>query len=255
MAANNHSSEPRVRLDQLLVERGDFATRSRAADAIRRGGVQVNGKKTEKPGQRVSRTSQLDISDRAQAYVSRAALKLLAALEAFDMDVEGAIAADIGASTGGFTQVLLEYGAARVYAIDVGHDQLAQSLVGDPRVISFEGLNARHLSNDQIPEPLNLIVSDVSFISLKLALPNVLELAAPDAHLIALIKPQFEVGRDGLGKGGIVRDEALHPQVCDDISAWLVEKMKWQVLNLIPSSLTGSDGNKEFLIHARKLGP
>ena len=242
----------RIRLDQLLVDRQDFATRSRAADAVRRGGIRVNGVLSEKPGQRVACTCAIEISDPAKQYVSRSALKLLDALDQFKVDVSGAIAADIGASTGGFTQVLLERGVARVYAIDVGHDQLVEILENDARVIAFEGLNARDLDESHIPEAPGIIVSDVSFISLKLALPNVLQMAAPKAHLVALIKPQFEVGRKRLGKGGIVRDEALLQEVCEDISHWLQEEMNWNVLNLIPSPIDGVDGNKEFFIHAQK---
>ncbi len=242
----------KTRLDQLLVSRKVFATRSRAADAIKRGHVTINGITAEKPGQRVDDTCDISISDPALKYVSRAALKLLSALDHFDVDVSGAIAADIGASTGGFSQILLEHGAARIYAVDVGHDQLAQILRDDPRVISMEGLNARHITKAHIRDALEVIVCDVSFISLKLALPQVLELAAADAHLITLIKPQFEVGRNNLGKGGIVRDEELRQSVAEDICCWFTEKMKWHVSGVIPSALSGSDGNEEFLLHAVK---
>ncbi len=242
----------KTRLDQLLVSRKFFATRSRAADAIRRGHVTINGIAAEKPGQRVDDTIDISISDPALPYVSRAALKLLGALDHFGLDVGGAIAADIGASTGGFSQVLLERGAARIYAVDVGHDQLAQSLRDDPRVISMEGLNARHITKAHIRDALDVIVCDVSFISLKLALPQVLELAAADAHLVTLIKPQFEVGRNNLGKGGIVRDEELRQRVAEDICRWFTEKMNWHVSGVIPSALSGSDGNEEFLLHAIK---
>jgi len=212
--------------------------------------VAINGITAEKPGQRVDDAIDISISDPAHKYVSRAALKLLSALDHFDVDVSGAIAADIGASTGGFSQILLERGAARIYAVDVGHDQLAQSLRNDARVISMEGLNARHITKAHIPEPLDVIVCDVSFISLKLALPQVLGLAAANAELITLIKPQFEVGRNNLGKGGIVRDDALRQSVAEDICSWLTGKMKWHVSGVIPSALTGSDGNEEFLLHA-----
>jgi len=242
----------KTRLDQLLVSRKFFATRSRASDAIKRGHVTINGIVAEKPGQRVEGASNISISDPALKYVSRAALKLLSALDDFDVDVSGAIAADIGASTGGFSQILLERGAARVYAVDVGHDQLAQSLRDDARVISMEGLNARHITRTHIPEPLDVIVCDVSFISLKLALPQVLGLAAANAHLIALIKPQFEVGRKNLGKGGIVRDDEVRQKAVRDITTWLTDDMKWRVSGLIPSPVSGSDGNEEFLLHAIK---
>jgi 23S rRNA (cytidine1920-2'-O)/16S rRNA (cytidine1409-2'-O)-methyltransferase len=242
----------KTRLDQLLVEREFFATRSRAADAIKRGHVSINGIAVEKPGQRVDAASQLTVSDPAAAYVSRAALKLLSALDHFELDVAGTIAADIGASTGGFSQILLERGAQRIYAVDVGHDQLDISLRNEARIISMEGLNARNITKNHIPEPLDLIVSDVSFISLKLALPQVLNLARPQARLIALIKPQFEVGRKNLGKGGIVRDDDLRQSVVEDIKNWLMKDMKWEISGLIPSPVSGSDGNKEFLIHAIK---
>ncbi len=242
----------KTRLDQLLVEREFFTSRSRAADAIKRGHVFIDGVKAEKPGQRVYAECELSISDPAAAYVSRAALKLLSALDHFNIDVTGAIAADIGASTGGFSQVLLERGATRIYAVDVGHDQLDIGLRNDDRIIVMEGLNARHITKTHISEPLNLIVSDVSFISLKLALPQVLNLAQTQAQLIVLIKPQFEVGRKNLGKGGIVRDENLRQNVVEDIKNWLTGDMKWVVSGVIPSPVTGGDGNEEFLLHAIK---
>jgi len=242
----------KTRLDQLLVSRKFYATRSRAADAIKRGHVVINGIAAEKPGQRVDGASDINISDPALKYVSRAALKLLSALDDFDVDVTGAIAADIGASTGGFSQVLLERGVSRIYAVDVGHDQLVQSLRDDARVISLEGLNARHITRTHIPEPLGVIVCDVSFISLRLALPPVLGLAAVNAHLIALIKPQFEVGRKNLGKGGIVRDDEVRQKAVGDITTWLTDDMKWRVSGLMSSPVSGSDGNEEFLLHAVK---
>ena len=191
------------------------------------------------------------MEDPAAGYVSRAALKLLAALEAFPLDVEGRVCVDIGASTGGFTQVLLERGAARVHAIDVGHGQLADLLRDDPRVVCLEGLNARHLTAAHLPEPPDIIVSDVSFISLTLALPPVLALARPGAQLRALVKPQFEAGPEHVGKGGIVRDERVHRQVLERIRAWL-ESEGWEVAGIIPSPVTGSDGNREFLLAASR---
>ncbi len=191
------------------------------------------------------------MEDPAAGYVSRAALKLLAALEAFPLEVEGRVCVDIGASTGGFTQVLLEHGAARVHAVDVGHGQLADSLRNDPRVVCLEGLNARNLTEAHIPEPPDIIVSDVSFISLQLALPPVLVLARPGARLRALVKPQFEAGPEHVGKGGIVRDERVHRQVLERIRTWL-ETEGWQVTGIIPSPITGSDGNREYLLAAEK---
>ncbi len=191
------------------------------------------------------------MEDPAAGYVSRAALKLLAALEAFPLEVEGRVCVDIGASTGGFTQVLLEHGAARVHAVDVGHGQLADSLRNDPRVICLEGHNARNLTAAHIPEPPDIIVSDVSFISLTLALPPVLALAKSGAQLRALVKPQFEAGPEHVGKGGIVRDERVHRQVLERIRTWL-ETEGWQVTGTIPSPITGSDGNREYLLAAEK---
>ncbi len=191
------------------------------------------------------------MEDPAAGYVSRAALKLLAALEAFPLEVEGRVCVDIGASTGGFTQVLLERGAARVHAVDVGHGQLADSLRNDPRVICLEGHNARNLTAAHIPEPPDIIVSDVSFISLQLSFPPGLGWAWLGARLRALVKPQFEAGPEYVGKGGIVRDERVHRQVLERIRTWL-ETEGWQVTGTIPSPITGSDGNREYLLAAEK---
>ena len=242
----------RPRLDNLLVERGIYDTRARAADAIRRQAVWLDGKPATKPGQGVAADAEIDIRDAAHGYVSRAALKLKHALDHFNLDVTGRSALDIGASTGGFVQVLLEYGAAHVDAVDVGHGQLAGAIAADPRVRSLEGLNARDLTASHLSGPIDLITTDVSFISLKLALPPALALAAPGATLIALIKPQFEVGRAGVSKGGVVRDAAQHGAVCTDIENWLASDQGWTVLGLTPSPLTGADGNHEFIIAATK---
>ncbi len=233
------------------MARGLSATRARAADAIRRGTVHVAGERITKPGQRVPVDADIRMEDPAAGYVSRAALKLLAALEAFPLQVDGRVCVDIGASTGGFTQVLLERGAARVHAVDVGHGQLAEVLRQDPRVVCLEGLNARNLTEAHIPEPPDVIVSDVSFISLTIALPPVLALARPGAQLRALVKPQFEAGPEHVGKGGIVRDERAHREVLERIRKWL-ESEGWQVDGIIPSPITGSDGNWEYLLAAGK---
>ncbi len=233
------------------MARGLSATRARAADAIRRGTVHVAGERITKPGQRVPVDADIRMEDPAAGYVSRAALKLLAALEAFPLQVDGRVSVDIGASTGGFTQVLLERGAARVHAVDVGHGQLAEVLRQDPRVVCLEGLNARNLTEAHIPEPPDVIVSDVSFISLTIALPPVLALARPGAQLRALVKPQFEAGPEHVGKGGIVRDERAHREVLERIRKWL-ESEGWQVDGIIPSPITGSDGNREYLLAAGK---
>jgi 23S rRNA (cytidine1920-2'-O)/16S rRNA (cytidine1409-2'-O)-methyltransferase len=241
-----------LRLDDALVERGMCASRSRARDSVLRGTVAVNGARARKPSQTILQSDAISIDDAAQHYVSRAALKLIHGLDHFHIQVDGRYAVDIGASTGGFTQVLLERGAAHVTAIDVGHGQMVSSLVADQRVTCIENLNARDMTREHVPEGVDLVVSDVSFISLKLALLPTLNLMHGGADLIALIKPQFEVGRENLGRGGIVKDAALHAQVCGEISTFLTDK-NWNVTGVIPSQLEGGDGNVEFLIAARKL--
>jgi 23S rRNA (cytidine1920-2'-O)/16S rRNA (cytidine1409-2'-O)-methyltransferase len=240
----------RTRLDDELVRRGLYPSRARARDAILRGTVKVDGIVAVKPAQGVTVQSAIAVADDAQHYVSRAALKLKAALAAFAIKVKGRRALDIGASTGGFTQVLLEEGASHVTAIDVGHGQMDPRVSAEPRVTAIEGLNARDLTRNHLSGPIDLLVSDVSFISLKLALPAALALAEPGAALIALIKPQFEVGRAAIGKGGIVTDATAHDAVCRDIAKFL-EKQGWQVEGMIPSPVAGGDGNREFLIAAR----
>ncbi len=242
----------RKRLDEALVARGLYASRSRAGEAIRRGVVRVSGRVAQKPGAQVGDDDVIAVDDPARDLVSRAGLKLTAALDHFAVDVTGLDALDIGASTGGFTQVLLERGAARVAALDVGHGQLAAPLRADPRVTVLEGRNARDLAPGDLPFRPALIVADVSFISLKIALPPALGLARPGARLIALVKPQFEAGRAALGKGGVVRDAGVHEAVCRDLSRWLEEDQGWRVEGLIPSPIEGGDGNREFLISAVK---
>lgn len=240
------------RLDIAMVERGLAATRARARDAILRGRVTVAGRPAAKPSQSVDSETTIAMDDPAAAYVSRGALKLIAALDAFGYSPTGRVCLDIGASTGGFTQVLLERGARSVTAIDVGHGQLDPALAADPRVTSREGVNARDLTAADIDEPPGVVVADVSFISLRLVLPPALTLAASDAWGVFLVKPQFEVGRDGVGKGGIVRDEAAADRAAADIAAWLAADMGWQVDGVIPSPIEGGDGNREFLIGARR---
>jgi 23S rRNA (cytidine1920-2'-O)/16S rRNA (cytidine1409-2'-O)-methyltransferase len=240
------------RLDDELVRRGLYASRSRARDAVLRGTVRVDGATAAKPAQMVGEASAITLHDEAQTYVSRAALKLKHALQAFAIKVKGRRALDIGASTGGFTQVLMEQGASHVTAIDVGHGQMDPRISAEPRVTVIEGLNARDLTRTHLAGPIDLIVCDVSFISLKLALPNALALAEPGATLVALIKPQFEVGREALGKNGIVTDPAEHHRVCGEVSTFL-EAQGWQVSEPIPSPVEGGDGNKEFLVAARKV--
>lgn len=242
-----------TRLDKLLVDRGLFATRSRARDAILRGTVRVNGRRAEKPGQVEAPDCALAVDDPASGYVSRAALKLVAALDHFSFDPAGRLALDIGASTGGFTQVLLERGASRVFALDVGHGQLDAALAGDSRVTVLEKLNARELVLQHLQglRP-QFLVSDVSFISLRLALPPALEIAVPGAGGIFLVKPQFEAGREAIGKGGILRDEGVAEQVLDDLVGWLETCHDWRVVGHLPSPIAGGDGNREFLLAAEK---
>ena len=238
----------RQRLDEALVARGLYPSRSRARDAVLRGTVSIDGEPAVKPSQQVGPNNVIAIADEARHYVSRAALKLKHGLKHFGIDPHGRRALDIGASTGGFTQVLLEQGAAHVTAIDVGHGQMQ---VQDPRVTLIEGLNARGLAAEHLQQPVDLIVCDVSFISLKLARPPALDLAVEGAWLVALIKPQFEVGREGLGKGGIVTEEADRQRVCDEIMAFLRAE-GWRVMGLSPSPIEGGDGNHEYLVAARK---
>lgn len=241
----------RTRLDEALVGRGLYPTRSRARDAIKRGTVTVDGATVTKPAQFVTDQAVIALADAARAYVSRAALKLKYALDHFALSPMGLHCLDIGASTGGFSEVLLERGALHVSAIDVGHDQFAASLRADPRITLWEGLNARDLTHAHVKGPLELIVCDVSFISLKLALPAALDLVVTGARLVALIKPQFEAGREALGRDGIVRSETLHQEICDDIASWLKDR-GWDVIGLVPSPLKGGSGNSEFLIAAEK---
>ncbi|OEI82272.1 TlyA family rRNA (cytidine-2'-O)-methyltransferase [Brucella sp. BO3] len=250
---NGQSTDNRPRLDQLLVERGFFATRSRARDAIQRGTVKVDGRLITKPGQMVARDAALAVEDPASAYVSRAALKLVAALDHFDLDVKGRTALDIGASTGGFTQVLLERGAHHVIAIDVGHDQLHESLRHDPRVTSKEGVNARALELVHLDtRAVDCVVSDVSFISLRLALPPALALAEKGAICALLVKPQFEAGREAIGKGGILRDPAYGERMAQELKSWLEKQPGWRALGLCPSPIEGGDGNREYLLAGKK---
>ena len=242
----------RTRLDRVLVARGLVATRSRARDLISRGHVTVDGVAVVKPGLEIRDNAQIALSDTAAQFVSRGALKLSAALAHFRYRASGITALDIGASTGGFTQVLLEAGAQRVYAIDVGRGQIDRSLLDDPRVISLEGTDARTLTIEQIAEPVGAVVADVSFISLKKALPVPLSFASPGAWLVALIKPQFEAGREAVGKGGIVRDPVDRERAVSVVREWLASQPGWSVDGVIESPLLGGSGNQEFLIGARK---
>jgi 23S rRNA (cytidine1920-2'-O)/16S rRNA (cytidine1409-2'-O)-methyltransferase len=249
------SSGSKQRLDEAIVARGLLPTRSRARDAVLRGSVKVDGVIASRPGMSVAETATITLDDPAADYVSRGAVKLLAALDAFGFDPKGRVCVDLGASTGGFTQVLLKRGAALVYAIDVGHGQLHPSLTADPRVRSLEGVNARDLEADAFDRPIEAVVADLSFISLTLALPPALTLAAPDAWLVALIKPQFEVGKAAVGKGGIVRDPIATAIAVDRMLAWATNLPGWKATSILPSPIKGGDGNAEFLLGARKSAP
>jgi 23S rRNA (cytidine1920-2'-O)/16S rRNA (cytidine1409-2'-O)-methyltransferase len=247
------SDAERMRLDEALVLAGLAQSRSRARDMVLRGTVAVDGERADKPARKVGRAERLSVSDPASAYVSRAALKLAAGLDAFGFSPAGLCALDLGAATGGFSQVLLERGAARVVAVDVGHSQMDPGLAADPRMSVHEGLNARDLSRSHLGGArLGAIVSDVSFISLRLALPPALALAEPGAWGVFLVKPQFEVGREGIGKGGIVRDPALARGCADELATWLAREQGWRVAGLLPSPISGGDGNVEYLLGARK---
>ncbi|HLP68985.1 MAG TPA: TlyA family RNA methyltransferase [Rhizobium sp.] len=241
------------RLDQLLVALDIVASRSRARDAIQRGTVKVDGKVVTKPSLVFSADVTIEIDDPAQDYVSRAALKLVAGLDHFGLDPSGQECLDVGASTGGFTEVLLKRGAAHVTAIDVGHDQMHPRVAADPRVTNIEGLNARYLESDDIDDrPITFVVSDVSFISLKLALVPALDLAEPGSHCLLLVKPQFEAGREAISKAGLLKDPESAPKVAAELERWLVEDIGWQSLGLIASPIAGGDGNQEFLLAGRK---
>ena len=242
----------KARADQLLVERGLVESRTKAQALIMAGKVFSGERRVEKPGESLAEDRPLEVRGQDHPWVSRGGLKLVAALDHFGFSPEGLACLDIGASTGGFTDVLLARGARRVVAVDVGHGQLAWKLRQDPRVAVLERTNARHLTAEHLPEPPVLIVCDASFIGLRTVLPAALALAAPGAHLIALIKPQFEVGKGRVGKGGVVRDPALHEEVCATIRDWLEDLPDWRVLGVTESPITGPEGNKEFLIAAAK---
>ncbi len=241
------------RLDQLLVDRGLVESRTRAQALVMAGLVFSGERRLDKAGQQVAEDMALEVRGQDHPWVSRGGLKLAHALQAFAIDPAGAVAVDVGASTGGFTDVLLTHGAARVYAVDVGHGQLAWKLRSDPRVIVLEKTNARHLTAGEVPEPVDMVVCDASFISLKTVLPAALALARPGARLVALIKPQFEAGRGQVGKGGVVRDPAVHEAVCADVRGWLDGMPQWRVDGLTASPITGPEGNVEFLIAATRL--
>lgn len=238
------------RADQLLVERGLVESRSRAQALIMAGLVFSGERRVEKSGDQLAEDAALELRGQDHPWVSRGGLKLAHGLEEFGFSAEGRVCLDIGASTGGFTDVLLAHGAARVYAVDVGRGQLAWKLREDSRVVVLEKTNARHLSAAEVPEPVGAIACDASFIGLRTVLPAPLALAAPGCWLIALIKPQFEVGREQVGKKGVVRDPALHEEVRATIRDWLEAMPGWRVTGEAESPIKGPEGNVEFLIGA-----
>jgi 23S rRNA (cytidine1920-2'-O)/16S rRNA (cytidine1409-2'-O)-methyltransferase len=240
------------RADQLLVDQGLAESRAKAQALILAGLVSAGGRRVDKPGSALAEETELALAGRDHPWVSRGGLKLAAAIEHFAIDVRGAVALDIGASTGGFTDVLLANGAVRVHAVDVGRAQLAWKLRQDPRVVVHEGVNARYLTRAEIPDPIDLIPCDASFIGLATVLPAPLALVTDRADLIALIKPQFEAGAGEVGKGGVVRDPAVHRAVCDRVGAWVGAQTGWHVIGTVESPIQGPAGNREFLLYARR---
>lgn len=241
----------KIRLDQLIVDRGLAESRTRAQALVMAGHVFVGDAQASKPGQQVAEDATVTVKGTDHPWVSRGGIKLAHALDAFGIDVSGVVAIDVGSSTGGFTDVLLTRGAAKVYAVDSGTNQLAWKLRQDPRVVVHEQTSARILTALHIRDAIDLIVCDASFISLAKVLERPMTFARADAQLVALIKPQFEAGRAEVGKGGVVRDEAVHRRVCKDVSAWL-EGCGWSVRGLTTSPIKGPQGNVEFLIYAMK---
>ncbi|HLG99352.1 MAG TPA: TlyA family RNA methyltransferase [Bryobacteraceae bacterium] len=237
-----------MRLDQLLVERGLVPSREKARALILAGEVLVNGQRMDKAGRDVAADSRVDLLEKPR-YVGRGGLKLEAALDHFHISVQNKICLDVGSSTGGFTDCLLQHGAARVYAVDVGTGQLDWKLRNDPRVIVREQVNARYLSRREVPEPIDLAVADVSFISITMILPAVADLLVSNAEMVILVKPQFELERHQVGKGGIVRDPALQRQACERVED-AVCRLGFQT-GVIPSPVLGAEGNQEFLLYAR----
>jgi 23S rRNA (cytidine1920-2'-O)/16S rRNA (cytidine1409-2'-O)-methyltransferase len=242
------------RADQLLVEQGLAESRAKAQALILAGLVSIAGRRVDKPGTALAEDAELTLAGRDHPWVSRGGVKLAFALDHFAIDPAGRVALDIGASTGGFTDVLLAKGAARVHAVDVGRGQLAWKLRQDSRVVVHEGVNARYLSRAEIAEPIDLLTCDASFIGLATLLPAPLALATERAALVALIKPQFEAGPGDVGKGGVVRDPAIHRAVCERVAAWVGAQPGWRVVGIADSPITGPAGNREFLIYARRGG-
>jgi 23S rRNA (cytidine1920-2'-O)/16S rRNA (cytidine1409-2'-O)-methyltransferase len=241
----------KVRADQLLAARGLAESRTRAQALIMAGAVFSRERKIAKAGDMLAEDAPLEVRGKDHPWVSRGGIKLDHGLTHFWLEVADAVALDVGSSTGGFTDVLLSRGAAKVYAVDVGTNQLAWKLRQDPRVIVHEQTNARYLDGGTVPEPVDIVVCDASFIALSKVLEAPLKLARPGAKLVALVKPQFEAGREEVGKGGVVRDPAVHARVCNGAKDW-VESQGWTVLGVATSPITGPEGNVEFLLGAVK---
>ncbi len=238
------------RADQLLVDRGLVESRTRAQALILAGKVFSGEQRVAKSGQTLAADAALEVRGQDHPWVSRGGLKLARAIEVFGLSAEGRACIDVGASTGGFTDVLLTHGARRVYAVDVGHGQLAWKLRTDPRVVVLERTNARHITAERVPEAIDALVCDASFIGLRTLLPAPLALCVPGAWAVALIKPQFEAGPAQVGRNGVVRDPAVHAEVCDRVAAWWRELPGWTVQGVTESPITGPEGNHEFLIAA-----
>jgi 23S rRNA (cytidine1920-2'-O)/16S rRNA (cytidine1409-2'-O)-methyltransferase len=244
----------RRRADQLLVDQGLAQSRTKAQALILAGLVSCNGRRVDKPGEQLAADLALALKGRDHPWVSRGGLKLAFALDHFRIAVEGSLALDIGASTGGFTDVLLSRGTRRVHAVDVGHGQLAWKLRQDQRVVVHERCNARYLTRADVPEPIDFVTCDASFIGLSTVLPAPLALAAGRAQLVALVKPQFEAGPEQVGKGGVVRDPEVHREVCERAAAWVATQPGWSVVGIVESPILGPEGNREFLLFARRGG-
>ena len=242
---------PKIRADQLLVDRGLVESRAKAQALILAGLVFSGERKIEKAGQTLQDEAPLEVRGKEHPWVSRGGIKLDHALEHFGWDVTGAVALDVGSSTGGFTDVLLQRGAAKVFAIDVGTNQLAWKLRQDPRVVVHEQINARYLTAEIVTETVDIVVCDASFISLAKVLDTAIDFAKPGGLLIALVKPQFEAERDEIGKGGVVRDAEVHERVCTAAAEW-VRSRGWTVEGIVKSPITGPEGNVEFLLAARR---
>jgi 23S rRNA (cytidine1920-2'-O)/16S rRNA (cytidine1409-2'-O)-methyltransferase len=240
----------KIRLDQLLFKKGITETREKARALIIEGKVLVNGNKVEKPGSMVDESSEIKLCGETLPYVSRGGLKLEHAIKHFSIDIKDKVAIDIGASTGGFTDCLLQHGAKRVYAVDVGYGQLAWKLRTDPRVVAIERTNIRYMEREKIPEPVDIATVDVSFISLKLVIPKLLEFLKPSGEIVALIKPQFEVGKGEVEKGGIVRSEEKRTKAVENIKDSF-ESLSLKVIGVVESPIKGQKGNIEYLIYAK----